>query len=175
MNFNLDEAIEVLERTPQTLISFLTGLSDDWLSCNEGKDTWNAKEIVDHLIEAEHTNWIPRLETILQFGEQQTFPSFDRFAHMKREKEDSIEQRLLVFKEVRMKNIRKLHELIQPESFEKTGIHPEFGHVKLRELLSTWVIHDLTHLSQIMRVMAERYRHDVGPWKGYLRILSTNE
>ncbi|MBS4162440.1 DinB family protein, partial [Klebsiella pneumoniae] len=42
----------------------------------------------------------------------------------------------------------------------------------LREQISTWVAHDLTHISQIARVMAKRYQEDVGPWKAYLRILN---
>lgn len=42
MNFNMKEAIEILERTPQTLERFLIGLSDKWLQCNEGEGTWNA-------------------------------------------------------------------------------------------------------------------------------------
>lgn len=173
MNFDLKEAIEVLERTPHTLKSFLVGLSEQWLSCDEGDGSWNAIEIVDHLIEAEHTNWIPRLETILNFGKEKPFPPFDRFAHLKQAKESTIPQKLEEFSEVRLKNINKIHELVLIDHFELTGIHPEFGSVKLRELLSTWVVHDLTHMTQIMRVMAERYREDVGPWKAYLRILST--
>lgn len=37
MNFNIAVAIEVLERTPQTLENFLSGLSEGWLQCNEGE------------------------------------------------------------------------------------------------------------------------------------------
>ena len=36
MNFNMKEAVDVLERTPQTLEYFLSGSSDRWLHCNEG-------------------------------------------------------------------------------------------------------------------------------------------
>lgn len=175
MNFDLKEAIEVLERTPHTLKSFLIGLSEQWLSCHEGDGSWNAIEIVDHLIEAEHTNWIPRLETILNFGEEKPFPPFDRFAHLKQTEKRSITQQLDEFYKLRLNNISKLQELVLTDHFELKGIHPEFGSVRLRELLSTWVVHDLTHLTQIMRVMAERYREDVGPWNAYLRILSTKE
>jgi len=46
MNFQLEEAIEILERTPQTLSQLLTGLSSPWISCNEGEDTWNAFDVV---------------------------------------------------------------------------------------------------------------------------------
>jgi len=171
MNFNLNEAIEVLERTPRTLDSLLSGLSNRWLDSNEGDGTWNVSEVLDHLVEAEKTNWMVRINWILNEGEQKPFPPFDRFSHLNQEKR-SIEEKLHEFKESRAQNITKLQMLIEPEiNFELKGVHPEFGLVKLRELLSTWVVHDLTHISQIVRVMANRYREDVGPWKEYLGIL----
>jgi hypothetical protein len=49
------------------------------------------------------------------------------------------------------------------------GRHPEFGPVTLRQLLATWVAHDLAHLGQISRVMAKQYKDAVGPWRRYLR------
>ncbi|AKO93345.1 DinB family protein [Priestia filamentosa] len=172
MNFNMKEATEVLERTPQTLEYFLTNVSEGWLQCNEGEGTWNVSEIIEHLIEGEKNNWIPRLEMILQEGENKPFPPFDRYSHLNERSNRSIEQKLFEFKVIRIQNITKLNGLIEsPLYLERTGLHPEFGIVKLKELLSTWVVHDLTHIAQIVRVMAERYRADVGPWKEYLGIL----
>ncbi|MBO1510131.1 DinB family protein [Metabacillus bambusae] len=172
MNFNMKEAIELLERTPQTLECFLSGLTDGWLQCNEGEGTWNVSEVIEHLIDAEKNNWIPRLEIILQEGESKPFPPFDRNSHLNQRSESSIEQKLLEFKTIRALNITKLKVLIEAElQLELAGSHPEFGLVKVSELLSTWVVHDLTHIAQIVRVMAERYREDVGPWKEYLGIL----
>ncbi|WP_188456465.1 DinB family protein [Virgibacillus oceani] len=171
MNFNIEEAIDLLDRTPQTLEYFLIGLPDGWLQCNEGEGTWNVPEVIEHLIEGEKYNWIPRLETILQESKHRSFPPFDRFSHLNKA-ERSMEQKFLEFKTVRTQNIIKLQSLIDPElHLERTGYHPEFGVVKLRELLSTWVVHDLTHISQIARIMAERYRADVCPWIEYLGIL----
>jgi len=173
MNFNMEEAIEVLERTPQTLEYFLSGLSCGWLQCDEGEGTWNVSEVIGHLIEGEKSNWIPRLEFILQEGERKPFPPFDRYSHLNKRSQRSMEQKLLAFKTIRAENISKLKVLIKPEwHLELTGLHPEFGAVKVRELLAAWVVHDLTHIAQIVRVMAERYRSDVGPWREYLGILN---
>ncbi|WP_261129729.1 DinB family protein [Bacillus sp. Marseille-Q3570] len=172
MNFDLQEAIEVLERTPQTLAHFLTGLSDGWLHCNEGEGTWNASEVIEHLIEGEKNNWIPRLEFILEEGESKPFPEFDRFSHLSLESERTLEKKFEEFKTIRIENITRLKKLIDTESkLEVTGSHPAFGVVKVRELISTWVVHDLTHISQIVRVMAKRYGEDAGPWEEYLGIL----
>jgi hypothetical protein len=176
MHFNMKEAIEVLERTPQTLEYFLSGLSEGWIRCNEGEGTWNVLEVIEHLIEGEKSNWITRVEFILQEGISQPFPSFDRYSHLNEMSEWSIDQKLLEFKVIRTQNISKLKVLIDPElHLELTGSHPVFGAVKIRELLSTWVVHDLTHIAQIVRVIAERYRADVGPWKEYLGILKKQE
>ncbi|MFC5452867.1 DinB family protein [Paenibacillus aestuarii] len=172
MNFELDEAIEVMERTPKALTLFLSGLSAGWLQGNEGEGTWNATEVIDHLIEAEKTNWIPRLNTILQDGENKPFPPFDRFAHLNDKTAATIEEKLLAFQQIRTVNLAYIRSVIDPaQHFERTGRHPAFGLVKVRELLATWVVHDLTHMAQIVRVMAERYRVDVGPWSEYLGIL----
>ncbi|GKU81997.1 DinB family protein [Niallia sp. NCCP-28] len=172
MNFTVAEAIEILERTPKTLEYFLSGLSAGWLQCNEGEGTWNAEEVIDHLIEGEKTNWLPRLQFILEQGEQKPFPPFDRYSHLNQSKKLSLEQKLQEFKTIRSQNIKKLQGLIDLKlCLEKTGLHPEFGQVKVRELISTWAVHDLTHISQIVRIMAERYREDVGPWSAYLGIL----
>ncbi|WP_430786666.1 DinB family protein [Virgibacillus flavescens] len=176
MNFNLNEAIEILERTPATLEQLLSGLSEGWLQCNEGDGTWNTYEVIDHLIECEKNNWIPRLESILNEGEPKQFPPFDRYAHLKNKTKLSIDQRLADIKAIRTQNISTIEELIDPNvHLEQKGLHPAFGAVKVRELLSTWAVHDLTHINQIVRIMAERYRLDVGPWQDYLGILKNNK
>ncbi|MDQ0252675.1 hypothetical protein J2S74_000047 [Evansella vedderi] len=172
MNFQLDEAIEVLGNTPNTLEYFLSNLSPGWLECNEGEGTWNAEEVIEHLIECEKTNWLPRIKSILEEGGRKPFPPFDRFAHLKEKPEGAMQEKLQQFKSLRSQNIKTIKAIIIPNlHLELTGQHPAFGEVKLRELLSTWVVHDLTHISQIVRVMAARYGEDVGPWREYVSIL----
>lgn len=39
MKFQLQQAIQVLEKTPAILYSYLHGLSSEWLKNNEGPDT----------------------------------------------------------------------------------------------------------------------------------------
>ena len=58
---------------------------------------------------------------------------------------------------------------VKPRALE--GEHPAFGPVSLRQLLATWVAHDLGHTAQIARVMAKQYRDAVGPWRQYLPIM----
>ena len=71
-----------------------------------------------------------------------------------------------------LQDLRKSKNLTQND-FTKTGIHPVFGAVTLGQLLATWAVHDLNHLSQIARVMAKHYKYEVGPWIEFLGILKT--
>ena len=173
MNFKLKNCIEILSRTPAVLDSLLGGLSDEWIHNNEGEATWSPFDIVGHLIHGEKTDWIPRMEVILSDGPDKNFDPFDRFAQFEVSKGKNFRQLLDEFKALRKENIGILKSKnLDAQDLSKTGIHPEFGEVRLEQLLATWTAHDLSHLAQITRVMARQYTREVGPWKQYLPILS---
>ncbi len=172
MNFTLEKSIEILQRTPGVLSAMLQGISNEWTSNNEGGDTWSVYDIVGHLIYGEKTDWIPRAEIILSEEEDKTFEPYDRFAQFKESKGKSLQQLLEEFEKLRSKNIEQLlSKSLTTKDLEKTGIHPAFGEVTLTQLLATWAVHDLNHISQIARVMAKQYEAAVGPWREYLGIL----
>ena len=172
MEFKLEQAIEVLERTPATLNSLLRDLSEQWLVQNEGPDTWSPYDVIGHLIHGEETDWIPRAKMILEHGETRAFEPFDRVAMFEESKGKSIVELLDTFAQLRAANLRELQSMkLTSELLDKRGRHPELGVVTLRQLLSTWVIHDLGHIRQVVRVMSKQYGEAVGPWKAYLSIL----
>jgi len=172
MRFNLDHATDILSRTPATLKSMLGDLPAEWVSGNEGAQTWSPFDVLGHLIHGERTDWIPRAKLILQSGESKAFEPFDRFAQFKASEGKSLEELLGEFAELRSSNIRALNELnITAEDLAKRGQHPELGLVTLEELLATWVVHDLDHIAQITRTMAKQYKETVGPWVAYLSVL----
>ena len=172
MNFELEKSIGVLSKTPFVIESLLKGLSEDWLKNNEGENTWSPYDILGHLIHGEKTDWIPRVKIILSNSDHKTFEPFDRFAQMKRDSEIPIESLLEEFKALRTNSLKILESLqIDDLKLKEKGIHPELGEVSLKELLSTWVVHDLGHIAQISRVMAKQYKSQVGPWTAYLGIL----
>jgi len=170
--FNLDETIAVLTRTPATLDALLRGLPESWVRSNEGKDTWSAFDIVGHLIVGERTDWMTRVRVILENGEARPFDPFDRFAQSKESQDKSLEQLLDDFARLRRENLVALKALnLQSEDLSRRGRHPALGVVTLRQLLATWAVHDLTHVHQLSRVMAHQYRDAVGPWSKYLGVL----
>ncbi len=172
MEHNLQHTISLLTRTPAALNALLRDLPETWTLRNEGENTWSAFDIVGHLIHAERADWIPRVKTVLQFGETRTFEPFDRQGHKREVEGKSLGQLLDEFARVRSENLAELRALnLQPADLERRGRHPVFGVVTLSGLLATWAAHDLTHLHQLSRVMAHQYREAVGPWSAYLGVL----
>ncbi|MEZ4649481.1 MAG: DinB family protein [Candidatus Eisenbacteria bacterium] len=172
MDFDLTHGTAVLERTPSVLRALLAGLPDAWTTPNEGGDSWSACDVVGHLIDGEEADWIPRLEIILEQGENRTFRAFDRLRHKTEQRGVPLADRLDRFETARRSNLARLRELaLTPEQLELEAEHPALGTVTARQLLATWVVHDLGHLAQISRVMAKQYRDAVGPWQEYLSVL----
>jgi hypothetical protein len=172
MPHNLENTISLLSRTPAALDALLRDLPETWTLRNEGEKTWNAFEVVAHLIHAERTDWIPRAKTILQFGDTQPFAPFDRLGHLRESQGKSLGELLDEFARVRAENLAELRKLnLQPKDLGRSGRHPALGAVTLSELLATWAGHDLTHLHQISRILAHQYRDVVGPFGIYLGVL----
>jgi hypothetical protein len=173
MKYSLEKSYEILERTPIVLNTLLRGLSDEWITGNEGQDTFSPYDVVGHLIHGEKTDWRDRATMILEHGLAKTFVPYDRFAQYEESKGKTLQQLLSEFEVLRIKNMKWFRSLNLTETdLDKKGLHPVLGQVTLRQLLSTWVIHDLTHIAQVTRVMAKQYKEEMGPWLEFFRIMS---
>ena len=169
----MDEAIAILTRTPATLDALLRGMPDGWIVAHEGGETWSPFDVLGHLIHGERTDWIPRARIIVQHGETRPFDKFDRFAQFAVSQGRTFASLLDEFATLRQENLAELAAMKLTEAdLDRRGCHPELGVVTLRQLLATWVAHDLDHILQISRVLARQYSDEVGPWRAYLRIIS---
>lgn len=168
----LAEAVSFLARTPAVLEALLRALPDGWVAANEGGETWSPVDVIGHLIHGERTDWLPRVKIILESGEARPFDKFDRFAQLASEARP-LPDLLDEFALLRQESLAELAALNLAEpDLDRLGRHPELGVVTLRQLLATWVAHDLDHIVQVSRIMARQYSDEVGPWRAYLRIIS---
>lgn len=173
MNFDLNKSIELLERTPEMYSALFSNCTQNWDTINEGENTWSGYNIIGHLIHGEKTDWILRAEIILGNKEDKTFEVYDRFAQEKLYSSQTTDELLEEFKTVRAKNIKTLKSWnLTEDDLDKKGVHPDLGIVTLRQLISTWTIHDMVHLNQISRVLVKHYAEDVGPWAKYTTLLN---
>ncbi len=172
VEFELAHGIAVLERTPRAVRAMLAGLPSAWLDATEGPDTWSPYVVVGHLIHGERADWIPRAQIILAQGPNRRFTPFDRLAQFHESQGRSLDELLDDFDVLRAQSLATLRGWnLTDVHLALIGEHPEFGPVTLRQLLATWVAHDLGHLLQINRVMAKQYTDAVGPWRAYLSAL----
>ncbi|MEQ1885628.1 MAG: DinB family protein [Bryobacteraceae bacterium] len=168
----LDECLDVLARTPRTLDAMLRGVSPVWTSATEGPGTWSPYDVLGHLIHGEKADWIPRLLIVLQHGPSRPFDTFDREAQFTDSQGKSLDALLDEFARTRGASLVALRACeLQADQLDLVGTHPAFGPVTVRQLLATWTAHDLAHILQISRVMARRYKADVGPWADYLSVM----
>ena len=174
MQFDINKAIEVLERTPRVIKSLLSEISDEWTLNNEGENTWSPYDVVGHLVHGEKTDWMPRLEMVLTNSETKTFEPYNRFAQFEMSKGKSLATLLSEFELFRKQNLDTLKaKNISEKDLNKIANHPSLGSVTLKNLLSAWAVHDLGHITQISRVMAKQYKEEIGPWSKYLTIVKT--
>jgi DinB superfamily len=168
----LDECLSVLTRTPATLDTLLRDLPEAWTVSTEGPGTWSPYAVIGHLIHGEKADWMPRLAIILEHGPRRPFDPFDREAQFRESREKSLSTCLDEFRELRSDNVVRLRALnLQSAQLELIGTHPALGPVTVRQLLATWTAHDLAHIVQVSRVMAKRYKQEVGPWAEYLSVM----
>jgi hypothetical protein len=171
MEFTLEEGRQILEGTPSALRAMLAGLSDEWTASAEGPDAWTPWQVVAHLTHIEEEDWTGRTEAILRDGLERPFDPVDREAGFERYRGQDLTTVLDRLAELRARNLERITEIVGPGELDRQGLHPEFGPVTLRQLLATWVVHDLNHTGQIVKSMAKRYREAIGPWRANAPIV----
>lgn len=168
----LAETTDLLRRTPEVLRDLLLGLPESWIDTPDTAEGWRPRDVVGHLITGEMTDWIERTRRILEHGPGRAFDRFDRFAMLDRDEGRTLDDLVGQFASLRAANLATLDGLgLTAADLDRQGLHPALGEVTLRELLATWSVHDLDHISQIFAALAGSRDAAVGPWKAYLGIL----
>ncbi|HEY8437070.1 MAG TPA: DinB family protein [Candidatus Limnocylindrales bacterium] len=171
MTTSIADTTDLLRRTPELLTTLLGGLPDEWLDTPDVADGWRPRDVVGHLISAELDDWLPRVRRILEAGTDRPFDPFDRFAHVERDADVPLSALLTRFGGLRRDSLAELTASITDDDLDRRGRHPALGDVTLGQLLATWAVHDLDHVSQVFAALAGSHDGDVGPWKAYLGIL----
>jgi hypothetical protein len=167
-----EDSLTLLAETPHVIVALVSSLPDRLLAANDGPGTWNPRQVLEHLVWGEVDDWIPRIRLILEEGERTAFIPFDREGGAKRYGTWPTETLAAEFLRLRADNLRTLRGLaLGPAELARRGLHPSLGAVTMRQLIASWVAHDLSHLDQISRTLARQYKDAVGPWRAFMRTL----
>lgn len=172
MDYDPLHARALLTRTPAVLRAWLDGLPEAWLDAPEAPGAWSPREVACHMADLEDDAWLPRARAILEHGAGRRLPDVDRERFRERFAGVPLAEVLDRLAAARAANLEALAGLhVDAAALDTRGLHSALGEVTLAELLSAWVVHDLTHLAQISRALAAQYRAAVGPWSAYLSVL----
>lgn len=148
------EALEQLRRTPLEIAALLEGLSEEALNRPAEDGGWAIRNIVSHLRDAQGVLMF-RIDLFLK-EEHPVLESKAVFAWARDENErpSSTREIFETYRSVRCDMIAKL-ELIPLAKWWRTGLHEEFGVVSIKQQVSYFASHELTHLPQLERLISK--------------------
>ena len=159
----LETVPRALARTPGILKAHVYGQPHESLGRRPSANAWSQTEILAHLADFEAVGFQVRVELILRgepvpgldpdrrateipYAAMDPFKSLDRFI------------------ELRAKSLERLRGL-SPDQVARQTVHGELGEITLGHLLAEWVVHDLSHVRQLILTAAQNYLPETGPWR----------
>lgn len=163
MSQEIDSAVSSLAATGAAIRALVEGLSPEDARWKPAVDRWSILEVVNHLIDEEVEDFRARLDVILHHPEQDFAPIDPERAVIARRYADrdlagSVER----FLKERDESLRWLRSLRSPD-LDRTKRHASLGTMSGRQMLASWVAHDLHHVRQITRLRYERLAERVAP------------
>ncbi len=144
-------AIEQLRQTPSDVAVLLEGLSEREMAHNPREGQWAIRNVVTHLRDAQEV--LDYRLDLFAAGERPVLASKAVWTWATREEERQPVTREIFedYQATRRKILARLEALPLAEWW-RTGFHEEFGEVSLRQQVSYFASHELTHLPQIARL-----------------------
>lgn len=142
------DALESLRQIPLEVTALLAGLPEKLLNQPAPEGGWAVRQTVSHLRDAQEVLSF-RLGLLLE-QDHPTLESQAVFAWAAQEEEDAPSTRQIFdsYYAARLETITRL-ERIPLGDWWRTGWHQEFGVVTLRQQVSYFAAHEVTHLPQI--------------------------
>jgi hypothetical protein len=163
----VDEAIALIGATPSLVRSCFAGLSEESLRSSE-PDVWGARQVLEHLIDAETIAFRERIARILE-EERPLIRSIDPPARLEQGgyATRSLEELLARFEALRAESTAWLRSIDEAD-FGREGEHDVAGTIRVGELIHYWAVHDLTHLSQMTTALRETLLPHIGNMHRFL-------
>lgn len=150
--FDPAEALEHLRKTPLEVAALIKGLSEEALTCPPADGGWAIRNVVSHLRDAQGVLAF-RIDLFLK--EENPMLEMKQvwtWAKNETERPPSTHEIFETYLSTRRDVIAKL-EAIPLADWWRTGRHEEFGVVSIKQQVSYFASHELTHLSQIERLV----------------------
>ncbi|WP_458737816.1 DinB family protein [Bacillus pumilus] len=143
---SLQESIRELEKLVETCDELTLDQS-----LGEGK--WSIKQIVGHLYDTEEV-WSERIEQAIS-NDHTPFQSYDPEMYVKERAYErfNVQEIKALIKRLKERRSKTLH-LLEKDTWEQSGLHPEEGVMTVQILAETIALHEQHHLDQIKAIMS---------------------
>ncbi len=150
----LSAALDVFGSTPATLRALLGKLPDEAVS-TPGDEGWSAKDVVAHLVSLYGPTLVDRIRPILDHDEP-PIPNADEAAILEASglRRKPLAELLDELDRQRRDAVAWLRGL-SDEQLQRVGIHSAAGRVTVADLIHHKAWHDLLHIEQVCRLLAE--------------------
>ena len=143
------ELSENLSRNGTSIVSLLTGISEEQATWRPAPEKWSLLEIVNHLCDEERDDFRRRVALTLE-DPSLAWPPIDPEGWVKKRRygDKDFTKSLKDFEEERVRSLAWLKSLDGPE-WSRAYEHPIIGRLRAGDLLAAWAAHDLLHIRQI--------------------------
>jgi uncharacterized damage-inducible protein DinB len=149
------ELITTLEQTGPALMQQASQLTDAALDFRSDAQEWSIREILAHLVDDEMFVTRTRLERMIQEEHPSLVPHDEKKWYSQRNTtRDSLNELLSDFATQRAASLGIL-TMLREQEWVRTAYHSEYGNMTVEEWVKHWAEHDLIHLRQIERALAD--------------------
>jgi DinB superfamily len=163
--------LDCIRRVPELIASLVALATPEDLLWKPAPDRWSVGEVLTHLVDVEKLNLGLRARRILE----EDLPRLVDYDQPARDRDgyyrcgDAL-LALEAFREARRSSLARL-DAVAPSDLARKGLHPAVGEVTLRQILSLWAFHDLSHLRQIAELLKARSFWDgIGSLQTYYSV-----
>jgi uncharacterized damage-inducible protein DinB len=140
---------------PRRLAAAVRGVSGGRLTRRPAPTEWSVVEVLAHLLDAEITLGFRIRKAAAEPGTALVAWDQDKWAAGLNHRRAGARTLLATFTALRADTLALLRRL-RPAQRRAAGTHPEYGRLRVDQLLDHWAEHDLNHLAQIRTTLARR-------------------
>ncbi|MEO6941059.1 MAG: DinB family protein [Candidatus Kapaibacterium sp.] len=114
---------------------------------------WSINEMLGHLIDSDAFIWGPRIDRIIR-EENPTFEAIDEDVLIREHRWQEAPIGEIIAKMMRVRwNTAVMLSALPKEYFDRVGVHPTLGELKVRSIVRMLVDHDTHHIAEIAKLL----------------------
>jgi hypothetical protein len=148
----MNETLESLRSFAARLAAATAGIAEADLRRLERDGGWSVLDVVSHLGDLELVYAVRMRDLLAGSGERTLQPlAQDEWVQHVHRREEPLAELLEEFRFHRRMNLA-LIERLSPAELDRTGVHPQYGALSIRDVAGRLLRHDAKHLGQIERI-----------------------